>query len=99
MLRFTSSATTLLSQSPAAIARSSSTSSQSAVHHLATTRTLSKRRINTKKPLFFSGANRNARDLVANQKPGTPKDSIEKARNELLDKLGSNNSGTVIASA
>ncbi|CAO3570903.1 unnamed protein product [Mortierella alpina] len=58
-----------------------------------------KRALNTKKPDFFSGANRTLRDQVVTQKPGTPisKEAIEKTRNELLDKLGSTSSGKVIA--
>ncbi|KAF9562517.1 hypothetical protein EC968_005215 [Mortierella alpina] len=64
-----------------------------------TTVTVSKRALNTKKPDFFSGANRTLRDQVVTQKPGQPisKEAIEKTRNELLDKLGGNSSGKVIA--
>ncbi|KAF9400107.1 hypothetical protein BGZ94_005542 [Podila epigama] len=115
MLRLNTSTALWLSQAPSSLLTrstlsSSSSSSQSAVH-LATARTLAKRQINTQQTRFFSGANRNARDLVAHQKPPstssssssspTPiaKESIEKTRNELLDKLGSNSSGTVVISA
>ncbi|KAG9326832.1 hypothetical protein KVV02_005494 [Mortierella alpina] len=64
-----------------------------------TTSTVLKRALNTKKPDFFSGANRTLRDQVVTQKPGQPvsKEAIEKTRNELLDKLGSSSSGKVIA--
>ncbi|KAF9984137.1 hypothetical protein BGZ75_004281 [Mortierella antarctica] len=64
-----------------------------------TTATVLKRALNTKKPDFFSGANRTLRDQVVTQKPGQPvsKEAIEKTRNELLDKLGSSSSGKVIA--
>ncbi|KAF9283116.1 hypothetical protein BGZ68_005540 [Mortierella alpina] len=64
-----------------------------------TTATVWKRTLNTKKPDFFSGANRTLRDQVVAQKPGQPvsKEAIEKTRNELLDKLGGSSSGKVIA--
>ncbi|KAG0287912.1 hypothetical protein BGZ97_006961, partial [Linnemannia gamsii] len=79
--------------------------------HRLSSRVFTKRFINTKKPLF-SGANRHARDLEAGQIPSPAaastststtasnalKDPLEKTRNDLLNKLGSNSSGTVVAS-
>jgi len=66
-------------------------------------RTLTKRSLNTQTPQFFTGgANRHARDQVANQKSSqvlASKEALEKTRNELLDKLGSNSAGKIVASA
>ncbi|GJJ70544.1 acyl-coenzyme A thioesterase 9 [Entomortierella parvispora] len=66
-------------------------------------RTLTKRSLNTQNPqLFTSGVGKNARDQTATQKTSqalASKEALEKTRNELLDKLGSNSAGKIVATA
>ncbi|KAG0200188.1 hypothetical protein BGX28_006670 [Mortierella sp. GBA30] len=97
MLAINSSAASL----PSAVHRSLSTNStrtQFTVLRRAS-HAVWKRHLNTKKPDFFAGANRTLRDQVANKNAGqaVSKEALEKTRNELLDKLGSNSAGKVVA--
>ncbi|KAG0047333.1 hypothetical protein BGZ83_007584 [Gryganskiella cystojenkinii] len=58
-------------------------------------RTFSRRGLNTQNPRFFTGS---ANRQLTGSEPLTPKEALEKARNDLLDKLGSNSAGKIVAS-
>ena len=72
-----------------------SVQSRSSLFTLAS-RTLSRRSLHTQKPQLFTGS---ANKQLKNGEALTPKETLEKARNDLLDKLGSNSAGKIVASS